>query len=76
MGQLLLFALLGLGQGALVSGIAVAVVVTYRGSGVINLATGAVAMVAAALRGDWEEARRIYRWFMPLLHLDADHEMV
>jgi 4-hydroxy-tetrahydrodipicolinate synthase len=35
-----------------------------------------VAMVAAALRGDWEEARRIYRWFMPLLHLDADHDLV
>ena len=27
-------------------------------------------------RGDWEEARRIYRWFMPLLHLDADHDLV
>jgi 1-pyrroline-4-hydroxy-2-carboxylate deaminase len=35
-----------------------------------------VAMTAAALRGDWEEARRIYRWFMPLLHLDADHDLV
>jgi 4-hydroxy-tetrahydrodipicolinate synthase len=35
-----------------------------------------VAMVAAALRGDWAEARRIYRWFMPLLHLDADHDLV
>jgi 1-pyrroline-4-hydroxy-2-carboxylate deaminase len=35
-----------------------------------------VAMVAAAQRGDWEEARRIYRWFMPLLHLDADHDLV
>jgi 1-pyrroline-4-hydroxy-2-carboxylate deaminase len=35
-----------------------------------------VAMVAAALRGDWNEARRIYRWFMPLLHLDADHDLV
>jgi len=35
-----------------------------------------VAMVAAALRGDWTEARRIYRWFMPLLHLDADHDLV
>ena len=35
-----------------------------------------VAMVAAALRGDWEQARRIYRWFMPLLHLDADHDLV
>jgi dihydrodipicolinate synthase/N-acetylneuraminate lyase len=35
-----------------------------------------VAMVAAARRGDWIEARRIYRWFMPLLHLDADHDLV
>jgi 4-hydroxy-tetrahydrodipicolinate synthase len=35
-----------------------------------------VAMVEAALRGDWTEARRIYRWFMPLLHLDADHDLV
>jgi branched-chain amino acid transport system permease protein len=44
--QILLFVLLGLGQGALIAGIALGVVVTYRGSGVINLATGAVAMVA------------------------------
>jgi 4-hydroxy-tetrahydrodipicolinate synthase len=35
-----------------------------------------VAMVAAARRGDWAEARRIYRWFMPLLHLDAEHDLV
>jgi 4-hydroxy-tetrahydrodipicolinate synthase len=35
-----------------------------------------VALVAAAYRGDWEEARRIYRWFMPLLHLDAEHDLV
>jgi 4-hydroxy-tetrahydrodipicolinate synthase len=35
-----------------------------------------VALVAAARRGDWTEARRIYRWFMPLLHLDADHDLV
>jgi branched-chain amino acid transport system permease protein len=43
---LLLFAALGLGQGALIAGLATALVVTYRGSGVINLATGAIAMVA------------------------------
>lgn len=43
----LLFVLLGLGGGAVIGGIAMAVVVTYRGSGIINLATGAVAMVAA-----------------------------
>jgi len=35
-----------------------------------------VAMVDAVSRGDWAEARRIYRWFMPLLHLDADHDLV
>src|SRR5262249_39289275 len=43
--QLLLFALLGLGAGALISGIALGVVLTYRGSGIINLATGSGAMV-------------------------------
>jgi 4-hydroxy-tetrahydrodipicolinate synthase len=26
--------------------------------------------------GDLETARRIYRWFMPLLHLDAGHDLV
>jgi 4-hydroxy-tetrahydrodipicolinate synthase len=35
-----------------------------------------VALVEAAQRGEWEEARRIYRWFMPLLHLDAEHDLV
>jgi 4-hydroxy-tetrahydrodipicolinate synthase len=35
-----------------------------------------VALVQAVERGDWLEARRIYRWFMPLLHLDADHDLV
>jgi len=49
MSNLLLFGLLGLGQGALIAGIAVGVVVTYRGSGVINLATGAVAMLTGYL---------------------------
>lgn len=46
MDQVLLFALLGLGSGALIAGIALAVVVTYRGSGIINIATGGVAMLA------------------------------
>jgi branched-chain amino acid transport system permease protein len=45
MKELLLFAALGLGQGALIAGVALGVVLTYRGSGIINLATGAVAMV-------------------------------
>jgi branched-chain amino acid transport system permease protein len=39
--------LLGLGTGSLVAAIALAVVLTFRGSGVVNFATGAVAMYAA-----------------------------
>jgi 1-pyrroline-4-hydroxy-2-carboxylate deaminase len=35
-----------------------------------------VALVAAVDRGDLAEALRIYRWFMPLLHLDAEHDLV
>jgi branched-chain amino acid transport system permease protein len=56
MKDVLLFVLLGLGAGAVIAGIAMAVVITYRGSGIINLATGAISMVAAyafwALRSD------------------------
>jgi branched-chain amino acid transport system permease protein len=44
--QFLLFALLGLGIGALIAGIALGIVLFYRGSGVINLATGGIAMFA------------------------------
>src|SRR5918996_628468 len=46
MDQVLLFALLGLGSGALFAGIALAVVLTYRGSGIFKIATGGVAMLA------------------------------
>ncbi|MGL4542611.1 MAG: dihydrodipicolinate synthase family protein [Polymorphobacter sp.] len=35
-----------------------------------------VALVAAVKAGDWTQARSIYRWFMPLLHLDAEHDLV
>jgi 4-hydroxy-tetrahydrodipicolinate synthase len=35
-----------------------------------------VALVAAVKVGDWDKARTIYRWFMPLLHLDAEHDLV
>ncbi len=46
MGQIFLFAVLGLGSGAFIAGIATGLVVMYRGSGIINLAMGAQAMVA------------------------------
>src|SRR5580765_6868649 len=49
MRDVLLFASLGLGAGALIASIALGVVLAYRGSGVINLAIGAIAMVGAYL---------------------------
>jgi len=30
----------------------------------------------ALRKGELDTARRIYRWFMPLLHLDAEHDLV
>ena len=35
-----------------------------------------LAMVKAVAKGDLETARAIYRWFMPLLHLDAEPDLV
>ena len=35
-----------------------------------------VKLVAAVAAGDFATARSIYRWFMPLLHLDAEHDLV
>ena len=45
MEEILLFIVLGLGSGALIAGISLGVVLTYRGSGVINLSVGAFAML-------------------------------
>src|SRR3546814_18123792 len=41
------FLLLGLGNGAVFAALAVALVVTYRSSGVLNFATGALSLHAA-----------------------------
>jgi branched-chain amino acid transport system permease protein len=49
MKDVLLYAALGLGAGALIASVALGVVLIYRGSGVINIATGAIAMLAAYL---------------------------
>jgi 4-hydroxy-tetrahydrodipicolinate synthase len=35
-----------------------------------------LALYEAAVAGDLDTARAIYRWFMPLLHLDAEHDLV
>jgi len=46
-------------------------------SGLTNAFPRESLLFYAALRsGDLERARRIYRWFMPLLHLDAEHDLV
>jgi len=47
MQNVILYAALGLGAGALIASIALGVVLIYRGSGVINLAVGAIAMLSA-----------------------------
>src|SRR3954453_1629696 len=49
MQNVILYAVLGLGAGALIASIALGVVLVYRGSGVINVAMGAIAMLAAYL---------------------------
>ena len=58
MDQIILFALLGLGTGALIAGIGLGVVLTYRGSGVINVATGAMAMAAGYAFYSLQDGRR------------------
>ena len=51
MKEILQFSLLGLGEGSLIAGVAIALVLFYRGSGVINLATGAIAMLTGTASG-------------------------
>jgi 1-pyrroline-4-hydroxy-2-carboxylate deaminase len=46
-------------------------------SGLTNAFPVESLLLYAALRdGELERARRIYRWFMPLLHLDSEHDLV
>jgi 1-pyrroline-4-hydroxy-2-carboxylate deaminase len=46
-------------------------------SGLTNAFPAESLLLYEALRkGDLQRARSIYRWFMPLLHLDAEHDLV
>lgn len=46
-------------------------------SGLTNaFAPESLALYQAIVDGDLVTARDIYRWFLPLLHLDADHDLV
>src|SRR3954471_11032226 len=49
MQDFVLFTLLGLGSGVLFAGLALSIVLTFRGAGVVNLAAGAQAMLGAYL---------------------------
>ena len=63
MAQYLSFAIIGLAFGCLYAAIGMGVVVTYRGAGVINFATGAIAMWGAYVYALLRETgrSRIYR---------------
>jgi branched-chain amino acid transport system permease protein len=61
--QVLLFCLLGLGSGSLIAGIAIGVVLTYRGSGIISLAPGAIAMLGGYAY--WSFKTGVYGWDLP-----------
>ncbi len=46
-------------------------------SGLTNAFPAESLLLYESLRkGELERARRIYRWFMPLLHLDSEHDLV
>jgi ABC-type branched-subunit amino acid transport system ATPase component/branched-subunit amino acid ABC-type transport system permease component len=75
MSQYILFALIGLGSGVIYAAVGLGVVVTYRGTGVINFATGTMAMWGAYV---FDEIRKSGDVVFPVvviphrLHL-ADH---
>ena len=56
MDQYVVFALIGLGFGTLYAAIGMGVIVTYRGTGVINFATGAMAMWGAYVFAELERS--------------------
>lgn len=58
------FALLGVGTGAMYAAFSMSVIITYRGSGVINFAVGALAMIPAMVFG---ELRRSGDLVLPLV---------
>ncbi|MGI8761420.1 MAG: ABC transporter permease subunit [Jatrophihabitantaceae bacterium] len=68
MGDYLAFALIGLGAGAVYSGLAIGLVVTYKGTGVINFAQGAFAMWGAFV---YSELRSTGTLVLPVVGLPA-----
>ena len=66
MDQYLLFAIVGLGSGCLYAALSMGLVITYRGTGVINFATGAMATWGAFV---YDELRRTGDLVLPVIVL-------
>ena len=64
MQQYLLFAIVGLGFGSIYAALSMGVVITYRGTGIINFATGAMAMWGAYV---FEELSRTGDLVLPVI---------
>ncbi|MGA9278000.1 ABC transporter permease [Ilumatobacter sp.] len=56
MGEWPFYALLGVGTGAMYAAFAMSVIITYRGSGVVNFAVGAMAMIPAMAFAELRES--------------------
>ncbi len=63
MSEYALFALLGLGSGAVLGMLALGILLGYRGSGVVNFAQGAVAMYVAYV---WYDLRTSGQYLLPV----------
>ena len=60
------YALLGVGTGAMYAAFSMSVIITYRGSGVVNFAVGAMAMIPSMI---FAELRRTGDLVLPLVLL-------
>jgi ABC-type branched-subunit amino acid transport system permease subunit len=71
--NVLLFALLGLGSGALIAGLAIGVVLQYRGSGTIDISLGAMAMLGGYIFYALRTSGKLFVPipFVPLIRLSS-----
>ena len=67
-----LFALLGVGTGALYAALACSVIVAYRGSGIVNFAVGAMAMIPAVT---FAELRTTGDLVLPVVLIPSRYEL-
>ena len=66
------YALLGVGTGAMYAAFSMSVIITYRGSGVVNFAVGAMAMIPSMV---FAELRRTGDLVLPLIILPSRYSL-